>query len=132
MVADGHGCGVGASGARGAKHDGAARAAWRPSGGAGTVLAAAAAMAARADPAQRTRAIRNINIFRSIASPEAQPRRAHLAWMINFAAVPSCGTMFLFVSSFNSRQSFMLRSVWKTVSSVTGKIVTSVPPRSAP
>ena len=70
-------------------------------------------------------------VGRPFRAPSLAPR-TYFTWMTNFSSVPSAGSRFLLVSSFSSRQSFMLRFVWNTVSSVTGKIVTSVPPRSAP
>ena len=50
----------------------------------------------------------------------------------SLTGVPSRGSSFLSVSSLTYFSSFIVRLVWKTVWSVTGKMASSVPVRSAP
>src|SRR5262249_49418068 len=67
-----------------------------------------------------------------VAGEDACPvRRSRMASVTSLAGAPSLGSTALLVSIFSDASSFIVRLLWKTVSSVTGKIVISVPVASA-
>ena len=88
---------------------------------AGRRLRSVAAIGARrtaCDHACRTDAEKHESLPRQ--RPALWSDASHFASILSFTAVPSGGSMFLFVSSLSSDSSFMVRFDWKTVSSVTG------------
>ncbi len=125
------------SGGRGTKGGASRRAASRAvaprSGAAAGGLGAGApptAALARQSPTHASPRSLGLRLVRVTACP---PWSGYFStWTISLAGVPSGGRMSLFVSSFSNCSSRMVRLVWKTVSSVTGKRATSVPARSAP